>query len=158
MLDLRFLQQCCWRSSFLGCYNVLLVSTLAHFEGIIFLQNVGTTHPMTQCHIPEDFKLQWVNPLMDFYGWEVFKHCTGWVRSHHTLTQFEPKVSLSLHSTAHTTIYSGSVATVSKRVSMWEPLPGSSVVLSIWLANCWVLLWRKSNWIKCDWLFFVQQM
>jgi len=43
MLDLRFSQQCCWRSSVLGCYSVLLASTLAHFEGITVRQNVGAS-------------------------------------------------------------------------------------------------------------------
>jgi len=50
MLDLRFSQQCCWRSSVLGCYTVLLVSTSAHFEGITVLQNAGTSPNDTASH------------------------------------------------------------------------------------------------------------
>ena len=34
------------------------------------------------------------------------------MRSHHTPTWYEPKVNLILHSTAHTTVYNGSVASV----------------------------------------------
>lgn len=46
---------------------------------------------------------------------------TGWVRSNRTPTQYTPKFSLSWHSTAHATMYSGSVAIVSKIVRTWEP-------------------------------------
>jgi len=38
--------------------------------------------------------------------------------------------------TAHATMYTGSVGTVSKTVSTWELQPGSLVVLSVWSTHC----------------------
>lgn len=36
------------------------------------------------------------------------------MRSHHTATQYVPKINLSLHSTEHITIYNGILATMLK--------------------------------------------
>jgi hypothetical protein len=97
MLDLRFSQQCCWRFKLCHVVGRMRWHIL---KALLPFKMWGTTRLMTQHHVPEDFMLLWFNPLTGFYGWEVFEHCTGWMRSHRTPTQYAPKINLSLHSTA----------------------------------------------------------